>query len=147
MEVAIQLPKPGRSVGEVTVKGSVFGAADTAFARGALSTIPRLMDAIRRELKNVEDRRQHMRISASLPITVYPIHADGNLEDPIPGLCRDISAGGICFVTSNRVPSTHVFLSFDGIEATAGMAILVRLIRAVPIAREHLAAGPYRVDF
>ena len=149
MEVVVNLPKPGKTVGEVTVTGSVIGTPDGAFARSALDAIPKVIADVRRELGNVEDRRKHPRLATNMPVTIYAMHSDGGIDPPIAGRCRDVSAGGIGFVTAEPLKTKYVYVSFDGVAAASGLAFLVQLVRKTPAAhgREVAYGGQYRMDF
>lgn len=148
MEIVVTLPKPGKSLGEVTVTGSLFGTPDGNFTRSALDVVPKIIADIRRELGNVEDRRKHPRVATTMPLSLYPLHSDGGIDPPIPGRCRDVSAGGIGFVTGISLHTKYVYAAFDGLAATAGVAILVQLVRrqVAPGGREHAYGGQFRMD-
>ena len=145
-EVKIQLPNAGRAVGEISVTGSLFGTPDREFTQKSIDWIPQLMTQLRRELKNVEDRRRHQRIPASLMVTLYPIHGDGGIDVAIHARCRDISFGGLCVATDAQLPTKYAYAAFDGISMTAGQAILVRFLRSQAVNRECHHGGQYRVD-
>jgi eukaryotic-like serine/threonine-protein kinase len=145
-EVSIRLPPPGRMVGEMTVTGRVFGTPDRDFAQQAQDAIPKLIMEIRRELKNVDDRRKHARVAAGFTAALYPIHSDGGIDAPIRGRCRDVSLGGLCVVTATPSPTKYVYATFDGIDATSEYAILVRLVRMPTVNRECFCGGQYRMD-
>ncbi len=145
-EVVICLPNPGRVVGEVTVTGALFGTPDRDFARQALDLVPQLITQVRRELKNVDDRRKHPRIAANFQATLYPIHGDGGIDVPVHARCRDVSLGGLCVATDAPLPTRYAYATFDGIGPTAGQAILVRFLRSQAVNRECVSGGQYRMD-
>jgi len=145
-EVVIRLPHPGRVVGEVTVTGALYGTPDRDFTKQAQDLIPQLIVQIRRELKNVDDRRRHPRLAAGFGITLYPIHGAGGIDVPVHARCRDVSLGGLCVATESPLPTKYVYATFDGVGATAGQAILVRILRTQPVNRECLCGGQYRTD-
>jgi hypothetical protein len=145
-EVEIRLPPPGRQVGEVVVSGAVFGTPDPNFARQAADAIPRLLVDVRRELKNVDDRRKHPRVAADFAVTLYPIHSDGGIDVPVHARCRDVSLGGLCLATDAPLPTKYSYAAFDGIGAVAGQAILVRFLRTQAVNRECVSGGQYRAD-
>jgi hypothetical protein len=146
LEVVVRLLPPGRVVGEVTVTGRVFGTPDRDFAAKAQEVLPRLLLDVRRELKNVEDRRKHPRVAAGFGLTLYPIHGDGGIDAPVPARCRDVSLGGLSCVAGRSLPTKYAYATFDGVEPTAGQAILVRFLRVQTVGREYLLAGQYRTD-
>ena len=44
------------------------------------------------------EKGKHPRVVCDLPVTLYPLHSDGTIDDPVLGRCRDVSAGGVAFV-------------------------------------------------
>jgi serine/threonine protein kinase len=145
-EVVIRLPGGGRTVGEIVVTGALFGTPDREFTQRATDLIPQLITQIRRELKNVDDRRQHPRLAAKFKVTLYPIHSAGGIDVPIHARCRDVSVGGLCVATESLLPTKYAYASFDGIGLTSGQAILVRFLRSQSMNRECVSGGQYRVD-
>jgi hypothetical protein len=145
-EVRIQLPSAGRAVGEIVVTGGLFGNPDREFVRQAMDLIPQLISQVRRELKNVDDRRRHHRVAASFMVTLYPIHSDGGIDVAIHARCRDVSLGGLCLATDCPLPTKYSYAAFDGVGLTAGQAILVRFLRSQAVNREVQSGGQYRAD-
>jgi eukaryotic-like serine/threonine-protein kinase len=145
-EVSIKLPAPGKMVGELTVTGRFFGSPDTEFIRQAASAIPRMLGEVRRELKNVEDRRKTPRVATSLSVTLYPIHSDGGIDGVIHGTCRDVSLGGMCIALAAPTPTKYFYATFDAIGFTAGQAVLLRTIRTQAAPHGVLCGAQYRTD-
>lgn len=145
-EVLIRLSCIGRAVGEIAVTGALFGTPDKEFCRQSLDLIPQLITQVRRELKNVEDRRRHPRLHANLKVALYPIHSDGGIDVAIHARCRDVSLDGLCVATDCPLPTKYAYAVFDGVGPTAGHAILVRFLRSQPANRECVSGGQYRVD-
>jgi hypothetical protein len=85
-------------------------------------------------------------VAAGFAATLYPIHSHGGIDVPIPGRCRDVSIGGLCFATDAPPPTKYVYAAFDAIGMTAGQAILVRILRTQTANRECLCGGQYRID-
>jgi len=108
--------------------------------------IPRLISELRHLIRNVEDRRKSPRISATFPVTFYPITDDGQVLASIPGRCRDLSSGGISAVTGAEPTSRYLFAAFEGCGQAEGTAILVRLLRVQNTGYEYAIAGRYRTD-
>jgi hypothetical protein len=144
--VTVQLPTPGRSAGEVVLSGRLFGDPDQAFARAAENSIPQMMADIRRELQNVEDRRKHPRLAAGFAINLYPLHSDGGVDPPIPARCKDVSAGGLALTVETRLTTKYSYVAFEGVAATTGLAILIRMMRSQQQGTELLVGGRYRTD-
>ena len=148
LEVVVQLPRGGKSVGEVTVMGSLYGTPDRTFLEAAQTAIPKILEGIRRELGNVADRRKSPRVAVEFPLTIHPMHSDGSLDLPVAGRCRDVSTGGVCFTTSDKIATRYAYVEFGGVAATAGLAVLLKLVRSQPLTpgAGHVYAGPFRVD-
>lgn len=145
-EVIVQLPQQGKVVGEVTVLGRFFGTPDKDFMRAGQDIIPQIIGSVRRELKNVEDRRKHPRLPANFGITLYPIHGDGGIDTPVIARCRDVSLGGISVATEVAFQTKYVYAAFEGVGMVAGQSILVRWVRSQPVGREIISGGYYRTD-
>jgi serine/threonine protein kinase len=148
MEVVVRLG-PGRGVGEVTVTARVYGVPDAAFGRSAATALPQVVDAARRELQTLDERRKHPRVPADFPVALYPIHSDGSVDAAIPARCKDVSAGGVGLVVAGPLPTKYVFAVFEGVPAAAGHAVLLRLVR-----KENQPGNPgytygamFRTDF
>jgi hypothetical protein len=149
LEVQVRLPSGGgRSAGEILVTGTTFGTPDATFQRVAADVLPKIITDVRRELQNVEDRRKHPRIAIALPLSLYPIHADGSVDPAILGRCRDVSGTGVCFSTAMPLTTKYMYMVFDRINETAGLAILARLVRhqSQTLGNEHHAAVQFRTD-
>ncbi len=146
--VEMRLPKPGKSVGEVTVVGALVGEPDRQFVQVATDAIPRLVADVRRELGNVEDRRKHPRLATTMPVTVHPLHSDGTADEAVRGACVDVSAGGLAIAARAPIATKYAYLAFDTVPEAAGLAVLVRVVRSVsPLgAREAVYGVQYRTD-
>ncbi len=145
-EVVVQLPPPGKVVGEVTVTGGIFGTPDKDFSRQAQDVIPQMIGSIRRELKNVDDRRKHPRLGASFGVTLYPIHGDGGIDTPVYARCRDVSIAGISVATETTFSTKYAYAAFEGVGLTAGHTVLVRWVRTQVVDRMCISGGYYRTD-
>ena len=79
-------------------------------------------------------------------MTLYPIHSAGGIDEPLLGVCRDVSLGGICVATDAPLTTKYAYGVFDDIEETAGFAILIRFLRSTVSGRDCLLGGQFRVD-
>lgn len=145
-EVTVTLPPSGRPVGEITATAHLFGTPDQKFARDSERVLPELLGDIRGQLANVQDRRRAPRIAWGSALTVYPLHSDGGVDPEVPARCRDVSLGGLGFVTAAPLPTKYVYVAFPNVPAAAGQAILVRLTRVQNLGREHAYGSQYRTD-
>ena len=145
-EVTVALPGAAHAVGEVTVLGRLFGPVDQRFEREAADLLPKVLADVRAQLGNVTDRRQHPRLACGLAATLYPLHGDGGVDAAVRGRCRDVSAGGLGFVTSAKLPTKYVYAAFAGIPEVAGLALLVRVVRTMTAGGEFAYGAQYRTD-
>src|SRR5262245_6011964 len=146
LEVVVELPQPGSGVGEVVVTGNVFGTPPPEFIRNSERSIVKLIEGVRRELNNFQERRKHPRVPAAFPLTLYPLHSDGRVDSSFTGRCKDISEGGLAFTTKTKPSTRHFYAAFDDIPQTAGIAILIQLVRYTRRENDVLVTGRYRLD-
>lgn len=130
-EVQVDVPEKTTSVGEVTVKGRIFGSPPPEFIESAEEELLAILEEVRRQLNNFEDRRKHVRIPANFPVTIFPIHSDYRLERPIKGCCENVSAGGLALRADAPITTHHAFVSFEGVRGTTGLALLLQVVRMV----------------
>ncbi len=145
-EIIVQIPPPGRGVGEVTVTSGLYGTPDREFVKKAQDAIPRMIAEVRRELKNVDDRRKHPRVSVNFGVTLYPMHSDGGIDTKVVARCRDVSLGGLAFASDTPLPTKYAYALFDSIEPVSDQAILVKVLRTLAVGRECVTGCEYRVD-
>ncbi len=145
-EARIVLPPVGRAVGEMTATAQLFGTPDLKFARDSMDLMPKLLVDIRTQLANVQDRRRSPRVEYGSPITIYPVHSDGGIDTAVQGRCRDVSLGGLGFTTAAKLPTKYAYITFPGVTATVGQALLARLIRTQSSMRESAYGAEYRTD-
>ncbi len=145
-EVTIALPASGHAVGEITAMAQLFGPPDQKFVRDAMALMPKLLADVRTQLGNVQDRRKNPRIACGAAITLYPVHSDGGIGSAVPAKCRDVSAGGLGFVTATKLPTKYAYVVFPGVTATVGQAVLARLVRVQTSLRESAYGAQYRTD-
>jgi hypothetical protein len=145
LEVTVRLPPAGRALGEVAVAGGVFGTPDKEFTHRATDILPEIIRRVRRDLANVDDRRQHPRVAAGFGVALYPIHSDGGVAPAVAARCKDVSLGGLCAVTADPLPTRYAYAAFD-IGPAAGHAVLVRFLRSEAVNGEYHSGGQYRTD-
>jgi hypothetical protein len=79
-------------------------------------------------------------------VNIYPVHSDGGIDAAVSARCRDVSLGGLAFVTTAAIQTKYVYAAFPTVSATAGHAILVRLVRVHPVGVERQYGSQYRTD-
>jgi hypothetical protein len=146
LEASILLPDAVQTVGEMTVLGRTFGTPDQKTISLALDLLPKLLSEVRTQLGNVQDRRRHPRVACELSVTLYPVHSDGGIDAAVPARCCDASRGGVGLITETALSTKYVYATFDGIAATAGQAVLLRLVRVQPVGTERRYGAQYRTD-
>jgi hypothetical protein len=146
LELVVRLSGLEQPIGEAEVTGRLFGAPEPNFARTAGDAMPEMMDSLRKQLQNVEERRAAVRVPADVPVTLFSIHGDGGVRAPVAARCRDVSMGGICCLSPARPEASHVFVAFDGLDAIAEWAVLMRLNRCRSEGNAHVVAGRFRTD-
>ena len=127
-ELVVHRPVPPSA--EYTAIGAMFGSPDREAIQKAREDIPAILDAIRGQLQNLEERRQHPRFPANFSIRVYPHYSDGVVGKPIGGECRDVSEGGVRFVTPVPVRTERVYVEFQLPGQASEVAILLHIIRS-----------------
>jgi hypothetical protein len=145
-EVTVLLPSGNKPVGEVTALARVFGTTDAKFVREAQDVLPKMVQDVRAQLGNVPDRRRHPRVACGLGLTLYPIHSDGGVDAAVSVKCRDVSLGGVGFASTVSLQTKYAYATFADVPATAGQAILIRLMRVQNMVTERHYGAQYRTD-
>jgi hypothetical protein len=146
LEVVVQFAGPGRPGGDVVAEGRLFGAPPPDFALKAERAVVSLLEGIQRQLGNISERRKHPRFPAEFPVVVYPMRGDGRIDAPLAGRCRDVSAGGLALRLGATPPAKYVYVVFEGVRATAGLALLFEVIRTRREEDGILVTGRYRPE-
>ena len=130
VEVMVLLPTPPSA--EITAVGGLFGAPRADFAKNAREELPAILDEIRAQLQNQDERRMHPRFAAPFPVRVFPLYSDGDVGAPVVGRCMDVSAGGVRLKCEAPIKTERMFVEIQDVPATAGMAVYARLLRSAP---------------
>jgi serine/threonine protein kinase len=147
LEVCVQFPVPGRGTSEVVATGNLYGNPPADFAQAATPLIGKLLEGVREQLHNLEERRKHPRIRASFPISLYPLQQDGTVEAVVSGRCKDVSEGGLALFAASKPATRYAYVAFDEAPGAAGLAVLIQLVRSEQEGDESLICGRYRLDF
>jgi serine/threonine protein kinase len=145
-ELTLLLPASGKPLGEVTVMGRVFGTTDTRFMREAADVLPKMLGDVRGQLANVQDRRRHPRVACELPVSLFPLHSDGGVDEVIQAVCRDASLGGLGLHKGTSLKTKYAYAAFSDIPVIAGQAILLRLIRTHGLSGTRFYGTQFRTD-
>ena len=114
LEVIVYRPLP--SSAEYIVIGTWTGPMDAEGLPKAQEELTGLMEQLRGDLQNLEERRRHPRYPFDAPVLIFPQYSDGVVDQPIPGVCRDISQGGVRFLAAKPVRTDRAYIEFKGIE-------------------------------
>ncbi len=147
LEVMVQLPKQGLGTAEILAKGKLYGSTPAEFEHVAKDAIVKLIEEIREQLNNIEERRESFRFPATFPVSVFPLHSDGRPDAPIQGRCKDVSEGGLSIIFTSKPLTRYIYVAFDRVAGIEGLAILVQIVRAEEHDKETLVSGRYRLDF
>ena len=145
-EIVVELPKPGIPIGVVSASGRFFGSPSREFLESSEGKIVAILEEIRTQLNNYQDRRKHPRIPTDLRITIFPLHPDYRVDVPVNGVCENCSAGGLAFRIASPLPTKHAYIAFEGVRGITGLAILFQVIRANREEDGVKVAGRYRID-
>jgi hypothetical protein len=146
LEVTVELPDTTNGSAEVVARGAFFGDPPEDFTRTGEKLAIRLLDGVRAELNNVEERRKHPRIPALFPLTLYPLHSDGRVDPPLRSQCQNVSGGGLALFCPAKPTAKYAYVVFDEVPGTAGLAILFQITRAEWKQDEVLVSGRFRLD-
>jgi serine/threonine protein kinase len=147
LEVVVQLPEPGRGTTEILTTGRLYGNPSEEFEDAARPAVVKLIEEIRDQLTNIEERRQYQRFPATFPVSLYPLHSDGRLEPSIQGRCKDVSESGLALYCRSKPATRYVYVAFESVLGIEGLAILVQIVRSEQRKDEELVCGRYRLDF
>ncbi len=145
-EVGIHFPEPGGRRPDIQITGSLFGKPPAEFVRAAEKAIVRMMEAIRVQLDTVRERRQHARVAAEFPLSLYPLHSDGRVDAPVAGTSVNVSAGGLALRTPHFPPCKYLYVAFETVRGIEGVAALVETVRRKELPDGLLITGCYRAD-
>jgi len=143
-EVAVDLPEPGKP--GIVVTAHLFGKPSTEFARGAETAIVRLMEAVRAQLNNVQERRRHARVPAAFAVSLFPLRSDDRVGEPIDARTVDVSAGGLAILADHVPPCKYLYVAFEEVRGLRDVAILVRTIRLKEQSGGTLLTGTYQAE-
>lgn len=126
--------------------GELFGSPDKEVEEKAEAEVPAIIQAIRGELRNLQERRANPRHLIDMPLRVYPYYSDGIVGQPVAARSLDVSAGGVRFLSPSPIRTQRLFFQFPEVEAIAELAIQGELLRsfADADAKGFVCAAHYR---
>jgi serine/threonine protein kinase len=142
----LEIAWPTGRDGEVELTGKLFGEPDAKFCCGTAGAMPELFNELCALLKAGDERRKDPRVPVNYAVTLYPLKDDGEVLAPMHARTRNVSAGGICLVINQPLPTRYAYIEFHDIPGVAGLALLTKLIRSQPNGVDHLSAGRFRLN-
>lgn len=146
LEIVCRLPSAAVAMAEMEIVGRVWGQVEPQVQQNAAHNLPVMMEDIRKQLQNVEDRRRAIRVPTETPITLYPVHGDGVVLRAVEARGRDVSSGGICCEVGSPIETSYAFVAFSSIPSVAGWGLLARFLRNHPQGGSLVLAGKFRTD-
>lgn len=147
LEVVVLLPESGTAVGEIAVRGKVFGSPAPDIAKRSEDVFIGIVEETQRHLNNFEERRTDPRIPTDLPLLLYPLDQDGRAGSPLSGRTQDISASGLGFRTTTPPPGEFGYLVFENAPEAAGLALLYQILRSTRLDDgTFVIGGRFRLD-
>jgi serine/threonine protein kinase len=145
-EVIVELPEPGTAVGEVSALGRYFGTTPTDFIEATKKQLVSLLDEVRRQLNNFQDRRKHPRFPADFKITLFPLLSDRRVDAPLSGQCVNVSAGGLALRLTAPISTKYAYVTFEGVRGTNGLALLFHILGTNRQDDGISVTGRYKLD-
>jgi hypothetical protein len=102
---------------------------------------PRMIQTIREQFRAGPEKRRHLRLSCAQPFHVYPVLPDLELAEMIDGQLRDISQGGIGFLSPRPISCKEIYCHFDRLSPLAPFAIRARVVRMRSLDRDRYDVG------
>lgn len=146
LEVAVHLPQAGNRHPDLLVTGQIFGKPPADFVKSAEDAIPAFIEAIRKQLHNVSERRKHARVPVEFAVTLFALHSDRRVEEPVYSRTVDVSASGLAVRAAQFPPCKYFYVTFDDVRGLDDLALLAETVRRKEQPGEVLLTGTYRFD-
>ncbi|HSQ56593.1 MAG TPA: hypothetical protein VLM40_12695, partial [Gemmata sp.] len=145
-EVVVWLPIPPSA--QITLIGTVQGSPVAPGAFKAAEDLPAILDEIRMQLQNQDERRAFPRFPARFPIRIFPLYSDGEIGPPVAGHCEDVSMGGVRVKTLAPVRTERMFVEFQEVGTVAGLAVYAKHLRtlAAPTGQGFFTVCRFRIS-
>lgn len=141
LELHIRIPDTSHPVGEAEIVARVVGHVEPNLCQ----RLPAMLEEVRNQLQNFEERRRTQRIVCDIPVLVYPIHRDGVLPG-VAAVCQQISTGGFRLEAECPLDTAYAYLAFESIPGVAGWAVLTRFLRHKLLGESFQVAGRFRTE-
>ncbi|MCZ2343562.1 MAG: protein kinase [Bacteroidales bacterium] len=141
LDLHIRLPDTVHPMGEAEIIGRVSGQVEPHL----IARLPAMLEEVRSQLQNCEERRQTKRLRCDLPVMVYPIHRDGVLPG-VPAICEEVSVGGFRLTAEYPLDTAYAYLQFESAPTVANWAALTRFLRHKLLGERFQVAGRFRTE-
>jgi hypothetical protein len=123
------LQSPQQRFSEVRARLRPLAGGVEQGARLLADVGPRLFESLRGYLQAGADQRGSDRWPCRLPLRVYPVRPDLELDEVREALTRNLALGGISFRTAGPVDQEKVYLHWYLAGAVSEYALLARVVR------------------
>lgn len=141
LELTIRLPDTIHATGEAEIVARSVGQVEPSLCQ----RLPAMLEEVRNQLQNFEERRRAKRFGCDLPVTVHPIHRDGVLPG-VSARCDEVSSGGFRLEAECPLDTAYAYLIFRSIPAVADWAVLTRFLRPKLIGERFQVVGRFRTE-
>jgi hypothetical protein len=134
LEVLVSLsPLQGveATLAEATVRVQAIGSGPGA--RMLAESGPAVLESVRSFLPVLSERRRHLRWPCLQPLSVYAVFPDLELAEPIAGMGKDLSLGGLGLLLPQAPPTPDLYVHWNGSPLLAPWAILAHVVRVQAI--------------
>jgi serine/threonine protein kinase len=131
LELMLHIPTPGpdRSMSEARVRLRPVSGSPDQVARILAEMGPQLFDSIRSYLQAAHEQRARDRWPCTLPLHVYPVQPDLELDAVLDAVGRNISYGGINFRTAQALKTDKLYLHWPKSPRISAFAVLAHVVR------------------
>ncbi len=126
---------------ESAIRIRPFGEEDLKQEHGRRETVRRLFQSVRAFLQAGPEQRAQQRWPLNEPLRVYPILPNLEVAGVLEARVRNISQGGLSFLTHQELASDYVYLHLYQSHEAAHLAILARALRMQPLETGQFEVG------
>lgn len=112
---------------QAIIRVQPFGSSAEPFLESLEVVGPRLIESAREFLHAAPESRAEERWPYDQPIQVFPLTADGQVGEPLPGMGQDLSLGGIGFTMAQSPPSALAYLQLAHTPPWSAYGVLAEL--------------------
>src|SRR5262249_45489816 len=128
---------------EVVMTVGPLGDGRGALAQKLPELGPQMLTQARDQLQNVGEKRADTRWPSSARVHAYPVGADGEVANPVEGVCRDISPRGLRFSVDNAPAPGYAYMHFPDAPGLAGFVLLAKIVRVYADEEQNVVAAVF----